>query len=276
MQCDTSKFDQKLLGFWCAAKDIYNNVVEKARSEEVSKLDSVKIASFFVVHSFRFAEASLLLAANDDILPAVALMRPAIEAQARANHLISFNGQERENKSAELFRLSEFSGKRFANLIRKSIRSAANIQNCPPNMRQMINQSVAEPLAESEVLRIERVSLEGKWKYGAVIEKQFFGDQKRNLRTPFQQIQQTLDVVYNLGSFGLHPDLMSLRTEKMLSANEIMDYAAAVAVCVVHCYLVAIGRQNDPQFNQLVTEYGDYVRTKVKEKRDRLTRQGEG
>jgi hypothetical protein len=134
----------------------------------------------------------------------------------------------------------------------------------------MINQSVPEPVAESESLRKERLSLEGKWKYGAVIEKQFFGDQKRNLRTPFQQIQQTLDIVYNLGSFCLHPDLMSLRTEKMLSANEILDCAVAVAICVVHCYLVAIGRQNDPQFNQLVTEYGDYVRTKVKEKQNRL------
>ena len=220
MNCDTSKFDQKLLGFWCAARDIYN-VAVKSPSEEASKLDSVKIASFFVVHSFRFAEASLMLAANDDILPAVALMRPAIEAQARAYHVISLNGKDREDKAAELFRFSELSGKRFANLIHKSIRGAANIQNCPPKVRERINQSVAEPVAESGDLRKERESLQGKWQYGTVIGKQFFDDPKKNFRTPFPQFQQTLAVVYDLASFALHPDLISLQTDKMISANEI-------------------------------------------------------
>ena len=264
MSCDTSRFDQKLLGFWCAGRDIYN-VAVRSHSEEVLKLDSVKVASFFVQHSYRFADASLMLAANNDVLPAAALMRTAIEAQARANHLVSFNGREREDKAAELFRLFELNGKRFANLLKKSVRGAAKVQGCPVRVRKVIEGSVAEPAAEAKSLREERRSLEGKWGYGAVIERQFFGDAKKNSRTPFQQIQQTLDIAYNLGSFALHPDLMSLQAEKMLSTNEIMEYAAAVAVCVVHCYLVTVGMQNDPQFNHLVTEYSDYVWSKVQE-----------
>jgi hypothetical protein len=57
---------------------------------------------------------------------------------------------------------------------------------------------------------------------------------------------------------------MSHLTEKMISAHEIMSDATAVAVCVVYCYLVTIGKQNDPQFNQLVTEYDNYVWSKLK------------
>lgn len=269
MNCDTSTFDQKLLGFWCAAREIYN-VAVKCPSEEMSKLDSVRATSFFVQHSYRFADASLMLAANNDLVPAVALMRTAIETQARANHLISFKGKEREDRAAGLFRLSELSGKRFVNLMANSIRSAANIQNCPPKIREVANKLCPEPAAESEALRKERESLQSRWKYGTVIERRSFGDTEKNLRTPFQQIQHTLDVAYNLGSFCLHPDLTSLRLDKMHPTNEIMADAAAVAVCVVYCYLVAIGRQNDPRFNQLVTEYNDYLWSKAREVLDSL------
>jgi hypothetical protein len=271
MQCDTSKFDQKLLGFWCAARDIYNNVVEKARSEEVSKLDSVKIASFLVVHSYRFAEPSLMLAANDDLLPAIALMRTAIESQARANHLISFNGQPREDKAAELFRLFNLSREYYSGLMMKSVSSVkidwASVFNWSPEHREQVAKWLAEfDAGKLEALRKERETLRREWDYGKVTGKKSFGDAQWNLRTHFQRIQQVLDISFNRGSFCLHPDLMSLHIEKMVSADEIMDDATAVAVCVVHCYLVAIGRQNDPQFNQLVTEYSDYIWSKVKER----------
>ena len=375
MNCDTSKFDQKLLGFWCAARDIYN-VAVKSPPEGASKLKSVEIAGFLVVHSLRFAEVSLLFAANDDLLPAIALMRPAIEAQARAAHLIFVDGQERENKAAELSRLCKLNGERFNRQIRESIRSAANMQNCPLKKREEINQLVAEPIAESQALLKERASLGRKWGYRRVIGKgsptfsvddlkdasslaaklkaaadgvdRYIHDRlkqstrlrlaqwqgpmevppalqqcvvedlnaivkgpsvwdadrfaKRDIRqatrdllagnphgeelarlnrlllddayqlelsrfpqTPYPRFQQTLEPIYMLGSFAIHPDLMSHQTEKTLSANQIMDWAAGVAVNVVYCYLVAIGRQDDPDFKQLVSEYSGYVRSKVRE-----------
>lgn len=271
MHCDTSKFDQKLLGFWCTAKDIYNNVVEKSRSEEISKLDSVKITTFFVVHSFRFAEASLMLAANDDILPAVALMRTAIEAQARANYLISFNGQERESKAAELFKLLELSRKFYAGQMMESVRSVnidwANVFHWTPEAREQITKWLAEfDATKQETIRKERETVRHKWDYGKVIGRKSFSNAQWNSRTPFQRIQQSLAISYEFGSSAIHPDLMSYYTEKMHSAHEILFDAAAVAVCVVSCYLVAIGKQDDPRFKQLVTEYDTYVWSKVAEK----------
>jgi hypothetical protein len=271
MNCDTSKFDQKLLGFWCAAREIYNLAV-KSPSEEASKLASVKIASFFVVHSFRFAEASLMLAANDDILPAVALMRPAIEAQARANHLISFTGQAREDKATELILLDEMSRKYYAGLMLKSVSSInidwANIFHWTPEARAQVTKWLAEfDVNKHEEFRKKRNKLrkEWDWDYGTVIGRKFFNDPQWNMRAPFQRIQQSLAISFEFGSSAIHPDLMSHLTEKMISAHEIISDATAVAVCVVYCYLVAAGRQNDPQFNQLVTEYDDYVWSKLKE-----------
>jgi|ERR1017187_5056402 hypothetical protein len=269
MNCDTSRFDQKLLGVWGAARDIYNEAV-KSPSEEVSKLDSVKVTSFFVQHSYRFADASLMLAANDDILPAVALMRTAIEAQARANHLISFNGQEREDKAAELFRLLELSRKYYAGLMLKSVISVkidwANVFHWPPETRTQITKWLTEfDASKLKTLRDEREKVGGKWSYGAVIGRKSFGDAQWNLRTPIQRLQQSLDISFALGSSAIHPDLMSSFTEKMVSTHEIMSDATAVAVCVVYCYLAAIGKQDDSNFNQLVTEYSDYVWSKVKE-----------
>jgi len=269
MQCDTSKFDQKLLGFWCAARDIYNEAV-KSPSEEVLKLNSVKIASFFVQHSYRFSDASLMLAANDDILPAVALMRTAIEAQARANHLISFTGQERESKAAELFRLFELSRKYYAGLMMKSVSSVkidwANVFEWPPETRAQITKWLGEyDVSKLGTLRKEREKLGRKWSYAEVIGRKSFGDAQWNSRTPIQRLQQSLDISFALGSSAIHPDLMSHLTEKMISAHEIMSEATAVAVCVVYCYLVTIGRQNDSKFKQLVADYSDYVWSKVKE-----------
>jgi len=270
MHCDTSKFDQKLLGFWGAARDIYNDVVEKVRSEEVSKLNSVKITSFFVVHSFRFSEPALMLAANDDLLPAVALMRAAIEAQARANHLISFNGQEREDKAAELFKLFELSRKYYAGLMMESVSSVkidwANVFHWPPEKKAQITKWLAEfDASKLETLRKERETLRREWDYGKVIGRRSFGDAKWNSRTPFQRIQQTLNISFAHGSSAIHPDLMSHLTEKIISAHEILSEATAVAVCVVYCYLVTIGKQDEPRFKQLVAEYDNYVWSKVSE-----------
>lgn len=272
MELDTSKFDQKLLGFWCAARDIYNNVVEKARSEEVSNLNSVKITSFLVVHSYRFAEPALMLASNDDILPAVALMRTAIEAQARANHLISFPGQAREDKATELLLLDEISRKYYAGLMMKSVSSNkidwANVFHWTPEARAQISKWIAEfDVTKHEMLRKERDKLrhEWDWDYGTVIGRKSFNDPQWNMRTPFQRIQQSLAISFELGSSAIHPDLMSDQTEKMHSAHDIMFDAAAVAVCVVYCYLVTISRQDDPDFKQLVTAYDDYVWSSLKE-----------
>jgi len=206
MNCDTSKFDQRLLGFWWTAKDIYNKAL-KSPSEEVSKLTSVQIASFLVVHSFRFSEASLLLAANDDILPAVALMRTAIEAQARANHLISFAGKAREDKATELFLLDEISRRYYAGSMMKSISSLkidwANIFHWTPEARAQVSKWLAEfDVAKHEELRKERLKLrhEWDWDYRTVIGRKSFDDPQWNTRTPFQRIQQSLAISFEFGS----------------------------------------------------------------------------
>ena len=269
MPCDTSKFDKKLIGLYGAANGIYNTVVESL-GEDIRKLASVQVTGFFVRHTYIFTDASLTLAEDNQFLPAVALMRTAIEAQARSNHLISFKGEERENKAAELFRLFELSRNYYKGLMVKSGLAVpidwTKVPNCPPESAELITKSLAEfDRAKFDALRKEYESLSREWSYGKVIGRKFFGDPKWDFRTQVQIIQQTLELSYVLGSFAVHPDLMSHPTEKIISVGGIMQDATVVAVNAVYCYLVAVGKQDDPRFKRLITDYGDYVKSTLKE-----------
>jgi hypothetical protein len=269
MQCDTSKLDQKLLRFWDEARQVYNTAAQSL-SEEIAKLDSVKITSLLVRHSYRFSDAALMLAANDDLLPAAALMRTAIEAQAVANHLISFTGPVREQKAAELFRLSKLNREYHSGLMMKSISSVkidwANVFNWSPEARAQVAKLLAEfDSAQFDSLREERGKLSNDWKYGKVIGRKFFDAPHWNSRTPIQRVQQTLDVLYNLYCSAVHPDPSACVTEKLLSAHDLVSAAATVAVYVVYCYLVTIGRQEEPRFKQLVADYSKYAWSNLSE-----------
>jgi hypothetical protein len=269
MPSHTSRFDKTLLSIYGAANGIYNTTVESLGAD-LRKLASVQATGFFVRHTYIFADASLTLAEDNQLLPAVALMRTAIEAQARSNHLISFKGEERENKAAELFRLFELSRNYYKGLMVKSGLAVpidwTKVPNCPTETAELITKSFAEfDRAKFDALRKEYESLSREWSYEKVIGRKSFGDPKWDFRTQVQILQQTLELSYVLGSFAVHPDLMSHPTEKMISVGEIMRDATVVAVSAVYCYLVAVGKQDDPRFKRLIADYGDYVNISIKE-----------
>lgn len=268
MNYDFSKLDETSRRVYGTVNQIYNTVAESLKPDE-RRSPSVQATAFLVRHTFTFADAALILIADGQPLPASALIRTCIEAQARANHIVSFTGEEREKTAREFLRLFEVGKRYFTGLSTKAARDqldpsllVGRSQEELEGIRQMVVDfdEAAFKSAFDEYGELNRA-----WSYSKIIGTKSFKDPNWNKRTAVQILQQVLHLSYVESCFAVHPHPMSVATEKLVTAKKITRDAAVTAICVVTCYLTAAGLHDRTNLQAIIDEYSSYLRDNVYE-----------
>jgi hypothetical protein len=157
------------------------------------------------------ADAALLLADAELFPPALSLLRTCLEAQARANYVVSLNPSECEQKARDFNDLTDFIQARECEDILALIAKDGSIpiQCVPPDCAEKCRRIVSKAklkLADGETFKSRIRRLEQQWSFSSVT--QAMRQKPKHLLN--QPVLEGVEVYWRSGCLSVHASPASL------------------------------------------------------------------
>jgi hypothetical protein len=249
--------DPEILRLHIAALNLYNRETTFIQSNPISTA-SIHATNFLADQAILFADAALYLMEDNKqrLLPAAALLRTCLEAQARSNHIIALVGDEREQRANEFLKLMKVGYDYYRVMVRQKIKDLVpDASNSLP--RDLPYLTTIKPLVDKcdtsnmKALKSQYKQAGGNWTYGKVIGREKLTDQIWQNRSEAQRLQSGFDRIYTMCCAFVHSDPTSLKLESFLTSDKLAYIAVAAEVAAVLCFFVALGKEKDQDFLNL-------------------------
>jgi hypothetical protein len=219
---------------------------------------SINTTNYLAGQAFKFGDAALILL-EDERQPLdvpAALLRTCLEAQARANHIISVTGNSREERAGELVRLMDKSHdyyeKQCIQLSKDAIPDESKLlPRDRPYFAAMKNFLLNVNTSDLKKLKKEYEELNRKWGYSKVIEKDKFNDPIAMKRSEAQPLQPMLHLVYMESCAFIHTDPAAIKHGQQMTKTGLVHTIVLVEAIAMLCFLTALNKANDPEFLNL-------------------------
>ncbi|MGD0652008.1 MAG: hypothetical protein ABSA97_12885 [Verrucomicrobiia bacterium] len=254
---DIRDLDPQLVRIYEAAVDLYNRQ-NKAVASLTETSASINATHFLTRQTIVFATAALrhMEDAHQPLMPAVALLRTCLEAQARANHIVAATGVERERLANQFIDMMAAGYDYYRMMITKVNKDdAADIADLPSKAQAIF--AAIKPMVENVdtstvgALEDRYKDLLKKWTYNNVIGKKSLNDPKWKNRTQVQRLQSGLHVIYVKCCAFVHSDPTSMKLEKELSLLEESHTAVLAIISAINSFFIALGKEDDAALQEL-------------------------
>jgi hypothetical protein len=253
----SSNLDPQLLEIFEAVVNLYNRENKLLESATESSA-SINATHFLVRQAIMFADAALFLMQdeNQSLIPAAALLRTCLEAQARANHILGSTGEEREKLAAEFLDMMTTGDAYYRLLLAEWFKNweadvAKTLSNYEPvlaTIRERAGKVDTSPLKE---LRKKYQGLGRKWGYATVIGRDKLTDPEWQKRTGPQGIQPSLYLLYTQYCSFVHSDPTSLKHESKLNVLSEGHAAVLAAYSALTSFMTALGKAADADYQKI-------------------------
>ena len=262
MALDLTTLDAKLLAFYRSSLTLYNREVQMVDSAGVRQA-SVRATGFLARHTFAFADGAILLAAQDCLMPATALLRTCLEAQARANHIVAAKDEEREQRATDYLQLMKL-GRDYCVL--RIAQTAKDFPVDAPGLseeEQRQFQQIRSHFHRMDTTELPDVkdqyeNLNREWSYGKVVGPRQFKDLNWQNRTPMQKMQPALHLQYLDCCAFVHADPTAHVLEKSITVLTVTYSTIACLVSALTSFFEAIGKSKDTELSGLVDALSRY------------------
>ena len=243
--------DPELKAIHHAVMNIYNRETAILLAKPNS-LNSINATNFLAGQATIFADSALFLLEDyrQPLNVPCALLRTCLEAQARANHIIAASGSKRESLANEFVKLThishEFYEKRVNEVSKEMIPDESKLL---PRDRAYFAALKTHlwntDTSNLKTLKKEYDEINRKWNYGAVTEREKFGDPASLRRSEAQPLQPGLHLAYLQCCAFVHSDPAALKHQHLLTPVGVAHTLVLAEVISVLCFFVALGKEKD-------------------------------
>jgi hypothetical protein len=254
---DNSPVDPELKRIHQCLTVLYNRETIDLQTSP-TKLASINATNFLAGQCVIFADSSLFLMADtrQPISVPVALLRTCLEAQARCNHIIAAQGQERETIAGELIRLMdlghEYYEMKVVTMCKEMVGDPTKLQ---PRDRAYF-PALKSLHATTDISKLKDVKkaydeLSRKWSYGKVVERERFNDSNVMKRSEAQSLQPALDLTYVQCCAFVHCDPVSIPHQNRLTRIGVAHTLVLSEIIAVMCFFEALDKGQDIELRAL-------------------------
>ena len=226
--------DPELKAIHHAVMNIYNRETAILLAKPNS-LNSINATNFLAGQATIFADSALFLLEDyrQPLNVPCALLRTCLEAQARANHIIAASGHEFYEK-----RVNEVSKEMIPDESKLLPRDRAYFAALKTHLWNTDTSNL-------KTLKKEYDEINRKWNYGAVTEREKFGDPASLRRSEAQPLQPGLHLAYLQCCAFVHSDPAALKHQHLLTPVGVAHTLVLAEVISVLCFFVALGKEKD-------------------------------
>ena len=212
-----------------------------------------------------FADSALFLMedARQPLNSPCALLRTCLEAQARTNHIIAATGNEREDRAGELIQLMDIGHEYYEKCtIQLSKDNFPDESKLSPRDRPYFAPLKAHlwKVDTSNLKSLKKLydDLSRKWSYGAVTERNKFGDPTSLNRTEAQPLQPVLNLTYMQCCAFVHCDPASLKHQQLLTPIGVAHTLVLAELISISCFFLTLGKELDGELIAIKKRFNAY------------------